>query len=142
MQPKTNSTLIVLLPVSNQFQLKEIVVKSCFALLTTNSSCKEMKRAIEDVSAGEDYISTKLSKSLISEAAELSGKNKSSFFISSLTIRESEIAFLIATGLNSGEIARQLKISPNTVDTHRKNILKKLGLKNTAMLIHYIHKNH
>jgi len=48
-----------------------------------------------------------------------------------LTEREKQVARLMCQGKTSKEIAKQLYISANTVNTHRKSILKKLGLKNT-----------
>ena len=49
--------------------------------------------------------------------------------------REKEVIVKLAEGLNSQEIAEQLFISKNTVDTHRKNLLHKTGTKNVAELI-------
>jgi DNA-binding NarL/FixJ family response regulator len=56
-----------------------------------------------------------------------------------ITDREMEVIRLIADGLNSDYIAKKLFISEHTVKTHRKNILEKLNLKNTAELINFIH---
>jgi DNA-binding CsgD family transcriptional regulator len=49
--------------------------------------------------------------------------------------REKEIILLLANGRKTDEIAEELFISPNTVSTHRKNMLKKYAVKNTAQLI-------
>lgn len=49
--------------------------------------------------------------------------------------REKEIILLLANGRKTDEIAEQLFISPNTVSTHRKNMLKKYAVRNTAELI-------
>jgi DNA-binding NarL/FixJ family response regulator len=49
--------------------------------------------------------------------------------------REKEIITLLGKGKKTEEIARELFISPNTVSTHRKNMLKKFAVKNTAELI-------
>ena len=54
-----------------------------------------------------------------------------------LTARESEILDLIAQGLTSKQIARQLSISPYTVNTHRDNLRRKLGVHNGAQLASY-----
>lgn len=58
-----------------------------------------------------------------------------------LSPREIEVTQLIADGMTDREIGEKLEISHKTVSTHRKNILKKLGLKNTAMLIRYSIEN-
>ena len=58
-----------------------------------------------------------------------------------LSKREKEIIRLIVQGKTSKEIAQALFISKNTVDTHRRNILDKTGLKSTAELINYAHQH-
>ena len=54
-----------------------------------------------------------------------------------LSVREMEIMKLLAAGLNSKQIAMQLSISKNTVDTHRRRILDKIGCNNLAELTRY-----
>lgn len=58
-----------------------------------------------------------------------------------LTKREKEILQFIAEGDTDKVIATKLTISATTVSTHRKNILRKLKLKNTAMLVSYAIRN-
>lgn len=55
----------------------------------------------------------------------------------SLTEREQEILNLISLGLESSEIAEKLFISKHTVKTHRKNLMKKIGVTNGAELMRY-----
>ena len=55
--------------------------------------------------------------------------------------RELDVVRLIADGLNSEEIAKKLFLSEHTIKTHRKNILEKLNLNNTAELVNFIHKH-
>ena len=54
---------------------------------------------------------------------------------------EKEIIQFISIGYTDNEIASQLMLSPKTFNTHRKNILRKLNLKNTALLIRYAFEN-
>lgn len=58
-----------------------------------------------------------------------------------LSKREKEVMLLVAEELTNQKIANKLHISKRTVEGHRKNILKKLQLKNTAALIKYVVKN-
>ncbi|MBW3545622.1 MAG: LuxR C-terminal-related transcriptional regulator [Bacteroidetes bacterium] len=58
-----------------------------------------------------------------------------------LTSREKEVLKLIVEEFTTTEIAEQLFISPHTVETHRKNLLSKLGAKNTAGLVKYAIEN-
>lgn len=54
-----------------------------------------------------------------------------------LTPREEQIILLVAIGRKSREIAEQLGIGLKTVETHRANLNKKLGLRNLAQLVKY-----
>ena len=54
-----------------------------------------------------------------------------------LTGREREILQLVAEGRTSGEIATTLSLALNTVETHRKQIMKKLDLHKTAELVRF-----
>lgn len=54
-----------------------------------------------------------------------------------LTERENEILYLTALGYNCRDIALKLSISPRTAETHRNNLMKKLGLSNKTELIYY-----
>ena len=57
--------------------------------------------------------------------------------IPAITRREKEILGLIAEGFTNPEIANKLFVSPTTVDSHRKNLLAKLNVKNTASLVKF-----
>lgn len=59
-----------------------------------------------------------------------------------LSDREQEIITLIAEGYTNAAIAEKLYLSPHTVNTHRKNIMQKLGVKNTAAIVMYAVKTH
>lgn len=54
----------------------------------------------------------------------------------SLTTKEQEILELVSTGLTTKEIAHKLHVSHHTVESHRKNLLRKCQAKNTAELIY------
>lgn len=54
-----------------------------------------------------------------------------------LSERENEIIIMIAEGLTNGQIAEKLFLSNHTINTHRKNIMSKLGVKNTAGIVMY-----
>ncbi|HSZ32444.1 MAG TPA: response regulator transcription factor [Puia sp.] len=95
----------------------------------------ELLTAINKVMGNEKYISPAISRNLFSFFSEK--KNISSENEKQLTARELEIIKLIADGLTNQEIAAKLFLSTMTVDTHRKNMIAKLQLKNTASLVKY-----
>lgn len=58
-----------------------------------------------------------------------------------LTEREKELVRLVARGMHTSEIATALHVSPHTVNTHRKNIYKKLHIRSIQELINFAHSN-
>ena len=114
---------------------KKMLQMGAKGYVTKNSSHEEMFTAIDTVMSGKNYICNEI-KNIISEQAlqdEPSGPNTNE-----LSLREIEIIKLLKEGLSSKEIASRLQISARTAEVHRHNILKKLGLKNTASLISFI----
>jgi DNA-binding CsgD family transcriptional regulator len=67
----------------------------------------------------------------------VAGRKPNQAYVPDLTKREKEVIKLIIEGLTNDLIAEKLFLSPLTVSTHRKNVLSKLNLKNTAMLVKY-----
>jgi two-component system response regulator NreC len=89
------------------------------------------------VHSGQNYFSADVTLALINP----SGNGHSVQINELLTDRETEILQLIAGGFSNKEIGDQLFISHRTVDTHRTNLMKKLGVNNIAGLISYAIKN-
>ncbi len=116
-------------------QLIEIGVLGC---IIKNSGKREVIRAIETVYAGNRYYGADLSNTLFDSI----DKSQKAVENAELTKREVEVLKLIAQEYNTKEIADKLFISTHTVETHRKNLLSKLGVKNSAGLARYAAKNH
>lgn len=104
-----------------------------------NADKTEITEAIRKVAKGENYFSFEVSEKILDRAK--GKKEESSSMLIQLTDREKEILKLIAEGLINKEIADKLFLSPLTVDTHRKNLLRKLNVKNTAGLVRYAVEN-
>jgi DNA-binding NarL/FixJ family response regulator len=90
-----------------------------------NATQEELMEAISVVIKGKIYFSDEASQVL----------TKADVNPILLTRREKEVLELIAEGLTNNEIAQKLFVSPTTIDTHRKNLLAKFGVRNTASLI-------
>jgi DNA-binding NarL/FixJ family response regulator len=95
----------------------------------------ELLKAIEKVMNDEKYISPDISLKLFTHLNDRDVTDTENE--KHLTPREIEIIRHIAAGLTNTEIAAKLFLSTVTVDTHRKNMLAKLQLKNTATLVKY-----
>jgi len=114
--------------------------------LLKNVGKEEFVTAIQKVYKGENYFSLDLATKMITNMVLTKSSDTSNEVIENeelqLTKREIEVIKLIAEGLTSQEIADKLFISPRTVDTHRRNLLQKLNVKNTAELIKFAIKHH
>lgn len=95
-----------------------------------NSSLEEVHKAILTVSQGNTYFDANINTNIL----ETSSSNKTK---GTLTKRQIEILELIAQGNTSREIADILFIGIHTVDTHRKNMVRILGLKGKGELLRY-----
>lgn len=98
--------------------------------LLKNASKEELEDAIAAAHKGRMYMSMEVAATLAKNASEQPA-------IPLLTAREKEVLHHIADGLTNQEIAEKLFISPLTVDSHRKNLLAKFGVKNTAAMIRF-----
>lgn len=106
--------------------------------LLKNCGRDELVAAIHAVVNGDSYFSHTVSATLLKAITELQQKPKASLKDNALlTDREKEVLGLIAQEYSNAEIAEKLFISVRTVDTHRRNLLEKLQVKNTAGLVKY-----
>ena len=111
-------------------------------VLKSNSS-EDLLNAFNKVLNHRIFISPTVAHYFSDESPGASG-TKESFIRFSETLvspREKDVLKLIVEGFTNREIAETLSISEKTVDTHRKNILSKLKLSNTASLVKFAIKN-
>jgi DNA-binding NarL/FixJ family response regulator len=123
--------------------IKEIMKLGASGYLTKKCAGENIVEAIEAVSRGEEYFCQSVREKIFNSLTKNNPKlNKSEPIANSiLTGRELEIITLISLEYSGKEISEQLFISVNTVETHRKNIMKKLDAKNTISLVKYALKN-
>lgn len=100
--------------------------------LNKQESNEQMIEAIRTVLAGERFLSPEISRRLIDQALGASDVTKTP--IEHLTDRELEIFRMIGEGLTTSAIANRLFLSTHTIDTHRENMKRKLGIKTAAEL--------
>jgi len=99
---------------------------------------EELLTAIHTVYKGDSYFSNNVSATLLKALTNVKSRSAAkTTHHSPLSDREIEVLRLIAQEHSNGEIAEKLFISIRTVDTHRRNILEKLQVKNTAGLVRY-----
>jgi DNA-binding NarL/FixJ family response regulator len=102
------------------------------AYLLKDSAVQDLVAAVEAVLAGRTFFSPSI-QALMAEL--LRGDSTTQARGTSLTDREREVLSWLARGLSSKEVAQRLDISVRTVETHRANLMQKLGVKSVALLI-------
>ncbi|WP_295119592.1 response regulator transcription factor [uncultured Chitinophaga sp.] len=120
------SVLVIGLSTFNQqTYIEKMISNGASGYVLKNATQPELMEAIKTVVSGKDYLSL--------EAAQVLRKNNTNAVM--LTRREKEVLELIADGLTNPEISQKLFVSLSTIETHRKNLLAKFGVNNTASLV-------
>ncbi len=114
--------------------ISEIRMLGANGYILKDKTKEKLVCAIHDVFQGQDHFG-------LDVLNQLNIKSKISAKKVVLTTRETEILCLIAEGLTTKEIAQNLHISEATVNTHRRNLLRKLGFPNEKFLVRYAIKH-
>ncbi|MEZ7977266.1 MAG: response regulator transcription factor [Flavobacteriales bacterium] len=103
----------------------------------------EVVDAIESTSKGKSFYCGKILEKIRKESIDISEMNNIDLSCDAVALsrREKEILTLISEGLTNSKIAEILFLSSHTITTHRKNIMSKLGVKNTAGIVMYAVKS-
>ncbi|MFN2531930.1 MAG: response regulator [Pyrinomonadaceae bacterium] len=100
--------------------------------LPKSAAAAELELALKAVSHGERYVSPQISKGVLPEGG--TGERR---VIGQLTPRQQEVLAMIAQGNSTKDIARVLNISVKTVETHRAQLMERLGIYDIAGLVRY-----
>jgi two-component system response regulator NreC len=134
---RSSSTRIVVLSMfDNEAYVAEALRCGALAYVLKGSTSAELLSAIRAAAAGRRYLSPPLTELAIDAYARMVGETKIDPF-ESLTAREREVLYLTVNGDTSVQISERLHISPRTVETHRLNLMRKLGLHTHTELVRY-----
>ncbi|MCE7994566.1 MAG: response regulator transcription factor [Roseivirga sp.] len=114
--------------------IRRTLEKGAQGYILKDASKPELVEAIQKVSRRENYFHPKINNQIFDYLRGGKGSNAADL-INELSEREIEIIGCLAKGMNGRAVAEALFISEHTVKTHRRNIMHKLGTKNTAELI-------
>ena len=134
---KFKDVKVIMLTMHNESSMiNNLIDIGASGYLLKNSSKEELLDAIYKVFKGEKYFSTEVTMSLLNKNQSKSSSSKVDF-----TKRELDVIKLLVDGHTNKEVGDKLFISHRTVDTHRTNIMKKVGVNNVAGLISFAIKN-
>jgi DNA-binding NarL/FixJ family response regulator len=121
---------------ANEAYVSEALRSGASAYVLKQAQARELVQAIRAIAAGRRYLSPPLSEEKLS-TYEQRAQSVAVDAHETLTAREREVLQLAAEGLTNAEIGKRLGIGKRTVETHRANLIGKLGLKSQAELVKY-----
>ncbi len=140
---ESSPRIIILSSYDDVKLVKEVLKIGAKGFLAKKCAAEQIVESIQTVYNGEQYFSDHIQQKIVNSFSDSSVESESNeeTFFSLLTNREKEILALISKEYSTKEIASELFISVNTVETHRKNLMKKLKVKNVVGLALYAHKH-
>ncbi|MFY0602165.1 MAG: response regulator transcription factor [Cyclobacteriaceae bacterium] len=130
-------TLILSMYNTEEF-IRALIEVEVSGYILKNRGVEELVEAINYIASGGEYFGKAVTKTLISSMKKPQKEIKDKVEI---TKRESEVLKLIAEGFSSPQIGDKLFIASSTVDTHRRNLIDKTGVRNSKELIRYAIQN-
>ncbi len=132
----SGTAVVILSMYSNEGYVVEALRNGAKAYVLKESTSNELVRAVHEAAVGRHYLSSSLSERAIEVYKQkLEGTSLDSYDM--LTSREREVLYMVVHGNTSAEIAARLCISRRTVEIHRTNIMRKLGLHNQTGLLRF-----
>jgi len=131
-----DTKVVILSMYMNEPYVIEALRNGAYGYVLKESNIADLARAIREVSAGRHYLSPPLSERAIEAYLEKT-RGASLDLYDTLTTREKEVLQLAVEGHGNAEIATRLYISVRTAETHRGNLMRKLGLHTQTDLIKY-----
>jgi two-component system, NarL family, response regulator NreC len=132
----TTTHVIVVSMYSDEPYVIEAFRNGATGYVLKDSTSAELLQAIRGVESGNRYLSPSLSDLAIHAYLKKVDGIASDIY-HTLTAREREVLQLAAEGRTTAQIAKELFISPRTVETHRANVLKKLALRSQTDLVRF-----
>jgi len=133
LSPRTRT--VVLSMHSNEAYVVEALRAGAAGYVLKDSGADELIRAVREAAAGREFLSPCISRRALKAYVKAEKQTHDPY--ETLTAREREVFQLTAEGLSGGDVAERLFISPRTVESHRANLMRKLGLRNHKELIRY-----
>lgn len=133
------ATRVLILTVhEDETLLREALKAGASGYIIKRAVESELINAIHAVSRGEIYVHPAMTRWLLQEPAPAAPKRRDP---ATLTPREIEVLRLIVQGHTNSQIAEVLRLSVRTIESHRANLMGKLGLQSRVELVRYAVKN-
>ena len=128
--------VLILLMHANEDYVLEALRNGATGYVLKDTGMAELVKAVREVAAGRRYLSPVLAKRAIDAYVRQTQESTLDRY-ETLTDREREVLHLAAEGLTNAKVADRLSISPRTAESHRNNMMRKLGLRTQTDLVLY-----
>jgi DNA-binding NarL/FixJ family response regulator len=126
--------IIILSMFGDDSYVIEALRAGAIAYVLKGSTSTDLLQAIKDAIDGKHHLSETLSERAVNNYIQKVASPSSEPF-DTLSMREREVMQMVVQGMTSAEIGKKLFISPRTVDIHRANLMRKLGLRTRTDLV-------
>ena len=140
-QPTTE--ILILTVHESDRMIRDVLEAGARGYLLKSDLADELAHAIEALRRHQPYFSSRVAEVVLSGflAQSAAAPEDDTTEPSRLTPREREIVQLISEGLSTKQVARRLAISVKTVETHRANVQRKLGVASVGEIVRYAIRN-
>lgn len=134
---KPNIKVLAITPEQSASTLVNALKSGVNSYVKKDCDLGEIVDAVKETGQGKQFFCGQILETIQRASIDVNDLNLDKFSCDPITLseRENEIIVLIAEGLTNGQIAENLFLSNHTINTHRKNIMSKLGVKNTAGIV-------
>jgi len=130
-----NVRVIILSMYASEEYVWQALSAGAAGYLLKGANTADLEQAVKAVERGETYLSPPISKQVIKDYVQRAGGEGTLF--ERLTPRQREVLQLIAEGYTAKAIAQMLKVSVKTIETHRAQLMDRLGIYDVAGLVRY-----
>lgn len=123
--------VLVLSAKDDEISVREALKNGAQGFVPKTAPATELEFAMKAIIKGQTYLSPSVSSGVLNRGIEDGNASP----ITQLSMREREVMKLLSEGRPNRDVAKMLHISPRTVDSHRANIMKKLGINSNAELV-------
>lgn len=137
-QCEGNIGVLILSMHADQTFVRESLHAGAKGFVLKDADPGDLLHGVKAVNRGESFFSPAVSRVMLDEYVDGGAQvSEADLKLTSLTDREREVLQLITEGKSSKEVASLMDVSIHTVDSHRKHLMEKLGVHNTAQLVRF-----
>lgn len=136
-------TRVLILTITDTDQaVRTVLYAGARGFLLKSDAARDLVSAIDALQSNKTFFTARVAELVLSGYRGNDGASKKDPVLPDLTSREREVVQLLAEGRSTKEVASHLDLSVKTAETHRSNIMKKLGLHSVGELVLYAVRNH